>query len=670
MTAARKMTAPPRIDPAVDEYRNKLAREFMGLRTHYEDVCESLAPHYGPGEVRRRALAVVRPELRAFLSVVLTRAPLDAIERSTGLLHDWSATDSLLDSGSQEMQKLIATTLPEATWTKIDAISAKKAQKEDHWALWTSKWLHEFGSRAEVNPEKGRWARFFSGIETAEWIKLAVQVAADVDTLRRERAAANEARRPLTLDEIVTMKGGTILRPEDGVAALRGTYQHPDSPAPAPPPTAARKPAPSPPGQDPSRFEMIADVGRLAALRGQRLQPPAESERLDEFYRWGQQEWLAIKSYAAALEWDPSKTFVPVTTPANRTEMLRSLEPLARLRGRRFAFRAADCERFYQWAFHEWTTIKARAAALEWRPSTAGPSAHESHAKADAPPQPPAAPTPAQESQPKADAPPEAPPEAPAVPTPALERRVATLEDEFGRLRSSVVFLSLNLDMQIKRAEEERESLQRQISELRDLIMQAQSTSAPVSTSPIVAASAAPTDAPTDTPTDAAPNAAPVSTSPVEAPRTTDAAPIPASTAPVEAPDAADAAHIPVMTAPSEAADGSDEDHDDTDANDANDARADETADEPDEPDEPSEPSEPDMGIGETEDAMHALTALVDPAVEASAESEARPGEALADEVAAVERKAIHLKQVEDKNVVLRGELSHLQVAAEGLPRG
>ena len=452
MTAARKMTAPPRIDPAIDEYRNKLAREFMGLRTHYEDVCESLAPHYGPGEVRRRALAVVRPELRAFLSVVLTRAPLDAIERSTGLLHDWSATDSLLKGGGNEMKALIDAALPEATWTKLKRIDAKKAKKEDEWARWTSKWLKEYSSHAEAKHENGQWARFFSGIEAPEWIVQAVSFAENFDAnLRaqsRERKAANEARAPLTLDQVIPMKGGTMVTPEDGIAALRGRFQHPE---PAPPPAAPAPPVTAPkPARAPSRLDMIASMGEIEQLRGAHLQPPLGAENLDAFYRWCHNEWTSIKAHAAALEWDPSRSAAPA---ASLDETIPILDPLVQLRGRHFVLPlGTDHDAFLRWCFHEWNTIKAHAAALAWKPSA----------------------EPAREDPARSNTPPAEPDEAPADDTPpertaSVERRLAAMEDEVRRLHSQLAFLNLNLEQQIRRVQEEQE---RHFEVLRDLLMQ------------------------------------------------------------------------------------------------------------------------------------------------------------------------------------------------------
>jgi len=238
MTAARK------INSAIDDYRKELTSEWLRLRAHFEDVGEALATTLPEDEAREQALVVLRPKLRAFLSVILTRAPLDALERCAGLLHDWSATESLLKSGGNEMKALIDAALPEATWTKLKRIDAKKAKKEDEWARWTSTWLKEYTSHAEVNPEKGRWARFFSGIEAPEWIVQAVNLAEAVDLELRKRSeqrrAAAEARAPLTYNQVIEMKGGTVLIPEDATAALRGTYQHPEPPAPA----AAPPPAP------------------------------------------------------------------------------------------------------------------------------------------------------------------------------------------------------------------------------------------------------------------------------------------------------------------------------------------------------------------------------------------------------------------------------------------
>ena len=639
MTAARKIDPPV---ASVADYRAGLHSQFMRLRIRHEDICERLASTVPEDELRERALGVIRPEVRSFLSEVLTRAPLGALERSAGLLHDWSATDGLLlDRGGQEMKQLIDVALPEATWTTLGAISAKKAGREDEWARWCASWLKEFQARAEVKPEKARWARFFSGIEAPEWIAAAVDIATALDTeLRKresERIAAAEARKPLTYTQVIQKKGGTVLHPADAVAALRGTYQHPeDAPAPAPAPASAPAPAPASaptrartpasapaparapaPAVTPTRGEMIASMGQLEDLRDKPLLVPS-AEHLDAFYRWCHDEWTAIKAHAAAAKWDPNVLLEPAPNHAIRDN---ATSALVRLRGENFNVPLRELKVFSRWVYHEWRAIKAYANALEWTPSAPPPPVEPS------PPPPETRPT-----------------------TPALEQRVEVLEDEVVRLRSSVVFLTLNLDMQIKRAEEESERLQRQIDELRDLIIKHAKAIAPESPPPVDTATTPPVDAATTPPVDTA------TTPPVDAATNAPDATA-ASTPPVEA--------YPTKPSPSAMRWAPRLETDEDDATEET-----EETDETDETDEPGEPDEP-------EDAMHALTALVDAGVEESAQSEAhQPGDALAAkvalaaEVAAVARQADHLKQVEARNVALRGQLSDLQVAAEGLPRG
>ena len=611
MTAARK------IDPSVADYRAGLASQFMRLRTRHEDVCEALASTVPADELRERALGVIRPEVRSFLSEVLTRAPLNALERSAGLLHDWSATDSLLlDRGGQEMKQLIDVALPEATWTKLGTISAKKARKEDEWARWCSAWLKEFNTHAELKPEKGRWARFFAGIEAPEWIAAAVDIATAVDNELRKREekrrADAEARRPLTYDQVVKMKGGTVLRPGDAIAALRGTYQHPeDTVAPAPVPAPAPTPAPAPAPTStraPTRGEMIASMGQLEDLRDRPLVVPS-AEHLDAFYRWCHDEWTAIKTHAATATWNPSIPLEPAPDAASRMEALRGL---VRLRGAPYDVPSGTHSAFARWIYHEWKAIKSHANTLEWRPSAPPPAAEH---------------TPPHETQ--------------AAP-PALERRVATLEDEVVRLRSSLAFLSLNLDMQIKRAEEERETLQRQISELRDLIMQAQSTSAPASTSSVEPASTAIVH----TPTDAAPSATPESTTPVETLGTTDATPIPASTAPVEAPEEPD-----------------EDDDDPNDPNEANDPAQVSDVDPAEGADETAETEETDQD-NENGDAAD------EPDEPGAAEQVNKAHQLAVAQVTEVQRKLDYAGQLEAENAALRSTRSHLKGLFEGLSHG
>ncbi|HRI11216.1 MAG TPA: hypothetical protein PKW35_25535, partial [Nannocystaceae bacterium] len=467
MTAARK------IDPSVDKYRQERLADFTRLRTKLEDSCESIAALVPEDEVRERALAVIRPELRAFLSIVLTRAPLAALERAAGLLHDWHTTDKFFDKGNEEIQKLIAAMLPQPTWTKLEIIDAKRAKNDDEWARWCSKWLKEFGTHTKVQHEPGRWARFFSGIEAPWWIVQAVSLAETVDAhmrqASRERAAANEARRPMTLNQVVAMKGGTVLRPEDAVAALRGTYQHGEPSPPAATPAPAPAPAATPPTapaqiREPTRDEMIASLGHLTKLRGTHLLPPRDPQSLDLFYRWSHDAWTAIQAHAAALEWTDA-TPAPPSSLSVRDGMI-AMAPLAVLRGRPFRLPfGADHEAFYRWCLQEWTGIQAHAAALEWKPPPA--------------PSPDPAPTPD-------------PPQAPedeigdilgephhAGQTPeakSVEARVTTIEDEIRRLRSELVFLDLNFQQHVAKVQEEREEMkaliQRQFAEIHHLLTQ------------------------------------------------------------------------------------------------------------------------------------------------------------------------------------------------------
>lgn len=103
-------------------------------------------------DVLAGAAKYIRSEVRALVSDLLTRAPVEAIVPFLGNAPNWAdASERLITDPpqNQAIVELIESSYPQRTWAKkMDALQKQVAADDASWSQWAARWGEEFGDSA------------------------------------------------------------------------------------------------------------------------------------------------------------------------------------------------------------------------------------------------------------------------------------------------------------------------------------------------------------------------------------------------------------------------------------------------------------------------------------------------------------------------------------------
>lgn len=179
-------------------------------------------------------------ELRAFLSTLLTRAPVAAVAQFVISNQAWRRGDGQLLSGHEAGVELIRCAYPRPTWSRTPALTSDVAADPQVWSQWISDWSAEFsatgpaaalalvergGTLAGLLRAKGE-AMFDkkNALLTALSIgQMAFQVFLGAEKNRQDRIAGGEAApSSMTLESVMEAAQCHIPQLKDALAALMG----------------------------------------------------------------------------------------------------------------------------------------------------------------------------------------------------------------------------------------------------------------------------------------------------------------------------------------------------------------------------------------------------------------------------------------------------------------
>ncbi len=132
-------------------YRQNRLLWWATIRAAYEDYIEDARKH-GATQAAAEAAAskYERSEVRAFLSEILTRAPVDAIVQFLTATRDLN-DPVVLFQHEDAVVALIESAYPRRTWaTKMDRLTKEVAADDASWSVWAKSWGEEFASTGKA----------------------------------------------------------------------------------------------------------------------------------------------------------------------------------------------------------------------------------------------------------------------------------------------------------------------------------------------------------------------------------------------------------------------------------------------------------------------------------------------------------------------------------------
>ena len=180
----------PSSDMEIANYRYTRRMMWQVLRSRYaSEVADGLDAGEAEAAARLRAAQAVRGDLRAFMSELLTHAPVPALISFLGAVRDWGEYGERLLEQGDAVLALIDTLEPRPPWPATAPLAREVAADEARWNAWVNAWLIAFRatgpaaqtamppgdpSTAKTNTTKNSAAR--------SWVPWAVSAAAVLGT--------------------------------------------------------------------------------------------------------------------------------------------------------------------------------------------------------------------------------------------------------------------------------------------------------------------------------------------------------------------------------------------------------------------------------------------------------------------------------------------------------
>lgn len=139
--------------PETASFRHYRRRTWQVIRARYEEaVTGARMLGMGADEARKVAARSIRGDLRAFMSEILTRAPVPAILEFLAAGRDWGTAGERLLKQVDAVTELIDSAYPRPTWTELGPLAPQVAEDDAQWSAWAASWtaaLRATGPAAE-----------------------------------------------------------------------------------------------------------------------------------------------------------------------------------------------------------------------------------------------------------------------------------------------------------------------------------------------------------------------------------------------------------------------------------------------------------------------------------------------------------------------------------------
>jgi hypothetical protein len=135
------------VAPEIVGYRQYQRMIWQTIRAQYSDVvaCGKLGG-LDDDAARKAAVRAVRGDIRAFMSEMLTRAPIPALVGFLEVGRDWGDAGERLLEQSDAVLQLIDQAYPQTTWTTLGGVDRQTADDDARWPAWTHTWVEAFAA--------------------------------------------------------------------------------------------------------------------------------------------------------------------------------------------------------------------------------------------------------------------------------------------------------------------------------------------------------------------------------------------------------------------------------------------------------------------------------------------------------------------------------------------
>lgn len=139
--------------PETASFRHYRRRTWQVIRARYEEaVAGARMLGMGDDEARKVAARSIRGDLRAFMSEILTRAPVPAVLEFLAAGRDWGTAGERLLVQTEAVTELLDSAYPRPTWTELGPLTPQVAENDAQWSAWAVTWtaaLRATGPEAE-----------------------------------------------------------------------------------------------------------------------------------------------------------------------------------------------------------------------------------------------------------------------------------------------------------------------------------------------------------------------------------------------------------------------------------------------------------------------------------------------------------------------------------------
>lgn len=173
--------------PETASFRHYRRMMWQTIRTRHEEAV--IHAHFlglGDDEARAVAARAVRGDIRAFMSEMLTLAPVPAILEFLAVGRDWGVAGERLLEQTDVVMALVDSAYPRPTWTDLSPLARQAAEDDAVWSAWTESWatvLRATGPAAEaalataVKPANSRMKEQNSALRRwAPWLASAATI--------------------------------------------------------------------------------------------------------------------------------------------------------------------------------------------------------------------------------------------------------------------------------------------------------------------------------------------------------------------------------------------------------------------------------------------------------------------------------------------------------------
>lgn len=133
--------------PETASFRHYRRRMWQVICARYEEaVAGARMLGLDDDEARKVAARSVRGDIRAFMSELLTLAPVPALLEFLAAGRDWGTAGERLFQRSDAVTGLIDSAYPRPTWTELGPLSPQVAEDDAQWSTWATSWAAALGA--------------------------------------------------------------------------------------------------------------------------------------------------------------------------------------------------------------------------------------------------------------------------------------------------------------------------------------------------------------------------------------------------------------------------------------------------------------------------------------------------------------------------------------------